>query len=338
MAWKSRAVRKHRQFYHCDCLLLKARFSASPLYFMKFFILVCSLCLLYYMFFVVPSDYKKEQARLSQLTPRPTLQQVTAGHSMASLENLWAAIRQEQRQEDFAQVRNDIDLLVSHYPESEQAQTMAPLASHYDSLAQVAQQRELSKNQRRHQPDYYKDYPMDSYRYWAIKHRTNEFKDTLPALYLTTTRFRFFYGNATSYGYNSPLRARIEVDSSRAIAFTLFKKSSSSLVYDHGKPTYQADALFPSQGSYTVAIRTDDGRTCQLAALANQNRLQLNEPDSYKLHQLLQHGGELRFVFTQADNAATSYGFSIDNADDYEVYCHELMARIGQQRVPATTR
>lgn len=305
---------------------------------MKFFALVGTLLLLYYLFFVVPADYKKEQARRSQLTQRPTLQQVTAGHSMASLPTLLAAIRQEERQEDFAQVSNDIYLLVSHYPKSEQARAMAPLASRYDSLAQLAQQREVSKNQRRQQPGYYQDYPMDSYRYWAIKHRVDEFNDTLPALYLTTTRFRFFYGNATSYGYNSPLRARIEVDSSRSIVFALFKKSSSSHVDERGKSTYQADELSPQQAPHTVAIRTDDGRTCRLTALASQNRLRLNEPDSYTLHQLLQHGGELRLVFTQADNAAVSYRFSIDNADDYEVYCHELMARIGQQRVAAATR
>ncbi len=215
---------------------------------------------------------------------------------------------------------------------------MAPLARQYDSLAQVAQQREASKNQRRHQPDYHKYYPMNSYEYWAIKHRVDEFNDTLPALYLTTTRFRFFYGNATSYGYNSSLRARIEVDSSRSIAFTLFKTTSTSHISAPGKSVYQADALFPPQGSYTVAIRPDDGRTCRLAALATQNRLRLNAPDSYTLHQLLQRGGQLRFVFTQADNAAVSYGFSIDNADDYEAYCHELMTRIGQQRTPAATR
>lgn len=266
------------------------------------------------------------------------MQQVTAGHSMASLPTLWAAIGQEQRQEDFAQVSSDIDLLVSHYPESEQARAMALLAVRYDSLAQVAHQREVSKNQRRHQPNYYKDYPMDSYRYWAIKHRVNEFNDTLPAFYLTTTRFRFFYGTATSYGYTSPLRARIEVDSSRAIVFALFKATSTSHISAPGKSVYQADELSLLQASYTVAVRTDDGRTCRLAALANQNRLQLNAPDSYTLHQLLQHGGQLRFVVTQADNAATSYRFSIDNADDYEVYCHELMARLGQQRVPASTR
>lgn len=305
---------------------------------MKLFTLVSFLLLLYYLFFIMPANYKKEQARLSQLTPRPTLQQVTAGHSMASLPTLLAAIRQEQRQEDFAQVSNDIYLLASHYPESEQARALAPLASHYDSLAQVAQQRDLSKNQRRQQPNYYKDYPMDSYKYWAIKHRIDEFNDTLPTLYLTTTRFRFFYGNTISYGYNSPLRARIEVDSSRAIAFTLFKTTSTSHISAPGKSVYQADELSPQQGPYAVAIRTDDGRTCRLAALANQNRLQLNAADSYTLHQLLQHGGELRFVFTQADNAAISYRFSIDNADDYEVYCHELMTRIGQQRVAAATR
>jgi len=305
---------------------------------MKTFTILCCCAAFYYLFFIMPDEYKKERALKSQFTSRPTLPQVTAGHTTATLPALWAAIRQEQRQEDFAQVKIDIDLLISNYPESEQARAVAHLAGRYDSLARLAQQREAIKAQRRHQPGYYNEYPMESYNYWTIQHRVDEFSDTLPASYLTTTQFVYFYGSVTSYGYNSPLRARIEVDSAQAIAFTLFKATSSSHVNERGKSIYQADELSPLQTTYAVAARNDNGRTCRLTALASQNRLQLNAADSYTLHQLLQHGGQIRFVFTQADDASTVYRFSISNADDYEAYCHELLIRAGAQRLSAPTR
>jgi len=248
---------------------------------------------------------------------------------------LAALIRQENRAEDFIQVASDIRLLTARYPESPQSRALGPLQGTYDSLARLAQQREAVKEQRRHQPKYYIYYPRHSDEYWTFRHYTDEFNDNTPAVYLTN-RYRF-RGTTTSYGYTSPVVADMLVDSANAIRLAFFSETRypgtrgrSALSSTSARTVSQA-ITSPEPTDYTVLVRDDEGRTYKLAARAILDQFKFTQAASQTLHNVLKNGSRVRLILTRTDNPTLAYSLTIDNADDYEAFYHELMTKNSQR-------